>query len=77
MREDTLQRVAHYADWVLLDEHRVVAANEIKQAIGGGTDQARAAHAAWMAELAERLRKVECLPGIPPALGHALVTVWS
>lgn len=76
MREDTLQRVAQYADRVLLEEHRVVTANEIKQAIGGGTDQVRAAHAAWMAELAERLRKVESMPGIPPTLSHALVAAW-
>lgn len=76
MKEDTFQRVAAYADRILFEEDRVVSANEIKSAIGGGTDQVRQAHAAWMVGLADRLRQTESIPELPPSLSKALVEAW-
>lgn len=76
MKEDTFQRVATYADRILFEEDRIVSANEIKSALGGGTDQVRQAHAAWMSGLADRLRRTESIPDLPPTFVKALVESW-
>lgn len=76
VKEETFQRVAEFADRILFEQDRVVTAHEVKVAIGGGTDQVRQAHAAWMAGLAHRLHQTESVPELPPALAKALVEAW-